>query len=768
MDSLPAPALGAVPSAEGASPALAQWFAAKAQHPDALLFFRMGDFFELFFADAEAASEALGLALSFRGEHRGERVPMCGVPAHAHEAYLARLIRRGFRVAICEQMETPEEAKKRKAATLRREVVRLVTPGTVTEDALLEAARPAWLLALAPGEGGTVGAAWLDVSTGAFETEALPAVADLPGLLARLEPAELLAPPDLAAVLPGLAGRAGDGSGAAARRGRAGRGGLRRVHPGRLRHLRRRRDRRGGDGARLRQGDAARRGRGAGASLAPGAARRAGRAADGRRDAAQPGDPAERARRHARLPARRGGPHGDGGRRRGSWPRASPARSRRRSRSLPGTTRWRRCSLRRGCGTRCAKRCAARPTWRARWGGSRSTASRRATWRRSATGSAAPPRSPTRSTLPAMRCRRCLREAAAALRPEPDPAPELTRALAETLPARLDDPGLVAVGYDGQLDGLRRLRDDARGAIAAMQLDLAQAWGVASLKVRHHQQFGYLAEVPAAAGEKLLREAPATAGARAGMAPIHRQTMANGHRFTCAALADLDRRLAEAGDAAAQARARGRAAPARPLPRAPRRASRRPPLPSPRWTSTPPRRRSRRRTGGAGRRSWIGPISRSAAGRHPVVAAALARERRRRCFRAERLRPFAGAPRLPAHRAEHGGQIHVPPAERADGRACAGGDVRARRGGAARPRGPAVLPRRRGGRHRRRALHLHGGDGGDRRHPEPGGAARAWWCWTRSGAAPRPGTGWRWPGRCWKRCTTGSAAAPSSPPTSMS
>ena len=127
MDSFPAPALGPVPSAEGASPALAQWFAAKAQHPDALLFFRMGDFFELFFADAEAASEALGLALSFRGEHRGERVPMCGVPAHAHEAYLARLIRRGFRVAICEQMETPEEAKRRKAATLRREVVRGLT-----------------------------------------------------------------------------------------------------------------------------------------------------------------------------------------------------------------------------------------------------------------------------------------------------------------------------------------------------------------------------------------------------------------------------------------------------------------------------------------------------------------------------------------------------------------------------------------------------------------------------------------------------------------
>ncbi|CAA9226330.1 MAG: DNA mismatch repair protein MutS, partial [uncultured Acetobacteraceae bacterium] len=122
--------------------------------------------------------------------------------------------------------------------------------------------------------------------------------------------------------------------------------------------------------------------------------------------------------------------------------------------------------------------------------------------------------------------------------------------LAETLPARLEDPGVVAAGYDGQLDGLRRLRDDARGAIAAMQLDLAQAWGVASLKVRHHQQFGYLAELPAAAGEKLLREAPAAA--RGELAPVHRQTMANGHRFTCAALADLDRRLAEAGEAASK------------------------------------------------------------------------------------------------------------------------------------------------------------------------------------------------------------------------
>jgi DNA mismatch repair protein MutS len=143
-----------------------------------------------------------------------------------------------------------------------------------------------------------------------------------------------------------------------------------------------------------------------------------------------------------------------------------------------------------------------------------------------------------------------LQEGAAALRPVRDPSPELARALAETLPARLEDPGVIAPGYDGQLDGLRRLRDDARGAIAALQLDLAQAWGVAALKIRHHQQFGYLAELPAAAGEKLLREAPPRATGE--FAPIHRQTMANGHRFTCAALAGLDRRLAEAAEGAAK------------------------------------------------------------------------------------------------------------------------------------------------------------------------------------------------------------------------
>jgi DNA mismatch repair protein MutS len=178
----------------GATPAMAQWFAAKEAHPDALLFFRMGDFYELFFADAEAAAAALDIVLSHRGEHNGVPVPMCGVPKHAAEAYLARLIRRGYRVAVAEQMEDPKTRASTKIP-IRREIVRLITPGTITEDALLESGLPNLLLALARGQD-TVGAAWLDISTGMFETAVL-SPADLQALLGRLEPAEIIAPDTL-------------------------------------------------------------------------------------------------------------------------------------------------------------------------------------------------------------------------------------------------------------------------------------------------------------------------------------------------------------------------------------------------------------------------------------------------------------------------------------------------------------------------------------------------------------------------------------------
>ena len=134
-----------------ATPAMAQWFAAKEAHPDALLFFRMGDFYELFFSDAEAAAAALDIVLSHRGEHNGVPIPMCGVPKHAAEAYLARLIRRGYRVAVAEQMEDPKTRASAKTP-IRREIVRLITPGTLTEEALLDAGQPNLLLGLARGQ----------------------------------------------------------------------------------------------------------------------------------------------------------------------------------------------------------------------------------------------------------------------------------------------------------------------------------------------------------------------------------------------------------------------------------------------------------------------------------------------------------------------------------------------------------------------------------------------------------------------------------------
>src|ERR1051326_4442460 len=158
--------------AEGATPVMAQYLEIKAAHSDYLLFYRMGDFYELFFDDAAKAAEALDIALTKRGRHLGDDIPMCGVPVHAAEAYLEKLIRKGFRVAVCEQIEDPAEAKKRGAkAVVRREVVRLVTPGTLTEDALLDA-RSSNMLAALGRAGSDLAIAALDMSTGEFQVEA--------------------------------------------------------------------------------------------------------------------------------------------------------------------------------------------------------------------------------------------------------------------------------------------------------------------------------------------------------------------------------------------------------------------------------------------------------------------------------------------------------------------------------------------------------------------------------------------------------------------
>ena len=201
----PAEALGA----GDATPMMAQYLALKAAHADYLLFYRMGDFYELFFADAAKAAEALDIALTKRGKHQGEDIPMCGVPVHAAESYLEKLIRKGYRVAVCEQVEDPLEAKKRGAkSVLKREVVRLVTPGTLTEDSLLEARSFNLLVALGRS-GAEFAIASADMSTGAFSV-AQVARDEIATELARLSPRELLVPDamlaqeDLAALFKSL------------------------------------------------------------------------------------------------------------------------------------------------------------------------------------------------------------------------------------------------------------------------------------------------------------------------------------------------------------------------------------------------------------------------------------------------------------------------------------------------------------------------------------------------------------------------------------
>ncbi len=177
-----------------------QYLELKAAHPGTLLFYRMGDFYELFFGDAEIASRALGITLTKRGKHLGDDIPMCGVPIHAADDYLQKLIALGHRVAVCEQIEDPAEAKKRGGrSVVQRAVMRIVTPGTITEETLLAAGEGNYLAAIARGRGvGPGGAdrfaiAWIDISTGDFRVaECDPG--RLAADLARIDPREVLAP----------------------------------------------------------------------------------------------------------------------------------------------------------------------------------------------------------------------------------------------------------------------------------------------------------------------------------------------------------------------------------------------------------------------------------------------------------------------------------------------------------------------------------------------------------------------------------------------
>ena len=518
-----------MPSAAGATPAMAQWFAAKAEQPDALLFFRMGDFYELFFADAEAAAAALDIALSHRGEHAGTPIPMCGVPHHAAEIYLARLIRRGFRVAIVEQMEDPKARTGK--LPIKREVVRVITPGTITEESLLEAGRPNLLMALAFGQDG-LGAAWVDVSTGLFETTAIKQT-ELTALLGRLEPVEILAPPtlDLGDWAANRSPETVPSTPLIARRRLAETFGTVSLDAfGTFT-----------DGEAVAAAMAVDYIRGTQSGALP----RLGRPEPQGQAGALLMDAATRASLEI-LRSR------DGGSQHTLFASVQRTLSAAGARLLAA---WLSAPL-----TDLAAIAARQDAW------SWCVANQDATVRLRAVLRSAPDMaralgrlSLNRGTprdLAAIRIGLDAAFAVAAILAGPLPpaladartaiplglalADDLGRALADPVPARLDDGGTIRTGFDGELDAHRTLRDESRQVIAKLQLDFAQRFGVASLKIKHHAQLGYIIEAPAIAVEKLRGFSELTL----------RQGMANGARFTIPELSELDQRIREAAERA--------------------------------------------------------------------------------------------------------------------------------------------------------------------------------------------------------------------------
>jgi len=518
--------------AGGTTPMMEQYFDLKREAGDCLLFYRMGDFFELFFEDARQAAGVLDIALTSRGEHDGQPVPMCGVPVHAAEGYLARLIRAGCRVAIADQVETPEEAKKRggSKALVRRDIVRFVTAGTLTEEALLEPRRANMLAAVCEVRG-TVGIAACDISTGRMELEECPPER-IGAALARIGASEVVAPEEweLApeeAIMRARSTFSSDGGTTALKRvhGVATLDGfgnfsramlaaasgliayLEHVGRGRLPLLL---PPVACDGARQLAMDEATR-----ASLEILAAQGGGRAgsllatldrcvtgAGARQLAADLSAPlTDRAAIHARL-ALVQFVHDDP---------LLRADLRDILRHLP--------DIGRALGRIVAGRGSPRDLGQLRDG--------LAEARRIRDHLQTRPDRPALldALLPLMGGHGALVDL-------------LSRALVPSPPTERGQGGFIAEGYDAALDELRQVSGSARRAIAALETRYREETGISTLKIRHNGVLGYFIEVPARHGDRLM-------AADSGF--THRQTMANAVRFNSLVLHEEASRIAEAG-----------------------------------------------------------------------------------------------------------------------------------------------------------------------------------------------------------------------------
>jgi DNA mismatch repair protein MutS len=537
------------------TPMMEQYIEIKAANPDCLLFYRMGDFYEMFFDDAEVASRALGIVLTKRGKHQGRDIPMCGVPIERADEYLHRLIALGHRVAVCEQLEDPAEAKKRGGkSVVRRDVVRLVTPGTLTEDSLLDARRNNYLVALARSRASSsedhFALSWIDISTGEFRVAECDRAA-LSAEIARIEPGEIVVSDALYAdaelapylrSLPALTPLARDVfDGATAERRLASYFAVATTEAF-------------GTFSRIELTAAAaavtyveRTQIGKRPPLSPPVRERAG--------ATLAIDPATRAnlelsrtlageRRGSLLAAIDRTVTAAGSRalaQRLAAPLTDPAEIAHRLDAVAAFV---------ADGAACAalrKNLKAVPDLQRALsrivigrGGPRDLAAIRDGIFAAAEFSA------ELSTLArnGVPLPRDLAQAAQGLRrPDQALADELQRALADELPAYRRDGGFVRAGYEGTLDEARALRDESRRVIAALQVRYAETTGIRSLKIKHNNVLGYFVDVTAQNGDKLM-SAPLNATF------IHRQTTAGQVRFTTTELGELEAKIASAADRA--------------------------------------------------------------------------------------------------------------------------------------------------------------------------------------------------------------------------